>query len=209
MADEASDLRLQERGELRFDPGQRRANASSQDTDRRRSKAPMVAGEMASAAPGARRLRTSGRRRRAPAAETGRPARTRRTPSSRGRGRAPRRIARRRRSPPRRRPRALERPQAADQQAEEGDVPITLGGQSRHALDHPRRLRSRSRSSRTRSKGRVDVEVVDANQLAASIVEEDQFAERAKLERPLPNLDRIRRAAFATPRILPKSRSRT
>ena len=84
---------------------------------------------------------------------------------------------------PRRRPRAVERAEAAEQQAEERDVPIALAGQPRHALDHPRRLPQPIQVLAHAVEGARDVEVVDPNQLASPAVEEDELAERAELER--------------------------
>ena len=84
---------------------------------------------------------------------------------------------------PGRLPRAVERPETADQQTEEGDVPIALGGQPRHALDHPRRLRQLLEIFADPVEGTRDVEVIDADQLAAPAVEENELAEGAELER--------------------------
>src|SRR5262249_11334614 len=84
---------------------------------------------------------------------------------------------------PGRRTRAVQRPEPAHQQAEEGHVPIALGSQPRHALDHPRGLRQLLEVLAHAIEGPRDVEVVDADQLAAPAIEEDELAERAELER--------------------------
>src|SRR5207244_9078720 len=56
------------------------------------------------------------------------------------------------------------------------------GGQSRHALDHPRRLGQPIQIVAYPVERAGDVEVIDADQLAAAAVEEDELAERAQLE---------------------------
>src|SRR5262245_52669061 len=89
---------------------------------------------------------------------------------------------------------------------------IALGGQSRHALDDPGRLRQRLQILANPVERARDVEVIDADQLTPAGIEEDQLAERTELQsaseprahaagrlRHAPDLDAVAGAERAGP----------
>jgi len=184
-----------------------RASASSQDSDRRRSAAPIVAGEIGRYPRSrARTPHRRGRRRRATGAETDRPDRTRHKRRAGAGGRAPQCTAPQNRSPP---APASENPRGHEDRGPGGrrgrrDGSRSAVSRATHSTIHAA-CASRSRFLAHALEGVSDVEVVDADQLAPAGVEKHELAERAELQRA-PNRERIAGPPFATPRILPKSR---
>src|SRR2546426_2206146 len=83
---------------------------------------------------------------------------------------------------PRRFARAVQRAQCANQQTEEGDVSIALGGEPRHAFDDPGRLGQPLQILAHALERAGDVEVVHTDQLAPARIEKYELAERAELE---------------------------
>src|SRR3972149_1719028 len=76
----------------------------------------------------------------------------------------------------------LERPEAPHQERVERHVPVVVGREPRDALDDPGRLPERLQIFPQAAERAPDVEVVDPEQGAPARVEEDQLAEREKLE---------------------------
>ena len=168
-----------------------------------RRRPPPCAGDIGTAPTLGRRpaaLADERRPRRGPAGETDRRGRTRRSGRAAGDGRARPGSGRRSSRPRAGRAGPLHRAQGPDQQAEEGRLP----DRARRSCAPPSRPSTPPRPARSevlahRGERTRDVEVVDADQLAAPGVEEHQLAEGEQLERAAESRARCRRAALATP----------
>ena len=77
----------------------------------------------------------------------------------------------------------IEGTEAPQGEAEEGGLRVAVGGEPGETLDHPRPCPSRSRCSRTRTKGCTMSKWSTRHQLAAARVEEDELPQCEKLKR--------------------------